>query len=151
MPLDFDGQRVRVVMVKGEPWWYATDVCKVLGIGNAPQAVSYLDDDERTTITTNDSGQTRNFMLVNESGLYSLIFRSRKPEAKRFQDWVCEEVLPAIRKTGSYQMGRIAKTAKRLKSNIPTATARPAPAWSVAGRLHSYRPCPRGALRRRQP
>jgi hypothetical protein len=107
-------------MVKGEPWWYAVDVCKILGIGNSRQAISCLDDDERNTVTSNDGIRGNpNFTVVNESGLYSLIFKSRKPEAKRFKKWVTSEVLPTIRKTGTYQMSRIAKTAKRSRGPWP--------------------------------
>ena len=85
-----------------------SDVCRVLEIENSSQAVSRLDDDEKG-VTTNDplrgNGGKQTCRTVNESGLYSLIFTSRKPQAKAFKRWVTKEVLPAIRKTGCYQGG----------------------------------------------
>ncbi len=101
--LDFDSHEVRVIERDGEPWWVAVDVCQVLGLGNAGQAVSRLDDDERSSITINDGTvgtSVRN--VINESGLYTLIIRSSKPEAKRFKKWVTSVVLPTLRKTGAY-------------------------------------------------
>jgi anti-repressor protein len=96
--------KVRVVIDKhGNPWWVAKDVCDVLGIGNVSDALSRLDDDEKNTIVLNDGNRGNpNMTVVNESGLYALIFNSRKPEAKAFKKWVTSEVLPSIRKTGSY-------------------------------------------------
>ena len=96
--------KVRVVIDKhGNPWWVAKDVCDVLGIDNPSQALSRLDDDEKDDVILNDAiGRPQNTAVVNESGLYALIFNSRKPEAKAFQKWVTSEVLPSIRKTGSY-------------------------------------------------
>lgn len=101
---DFRGATVRTVTVNGDPWWIAKDVCDVLGIGNVSQALSYLDDDEKG-ITTNDTlGGAQKMSVINEAGLYSLILRSRKPEAKDFKRWVTHEVLPSIRKTGQYSV-----------------------------------------------
>jgi prophage antirepressor-like protein len=98
-------QHVRSVMIDAEPWWVAADVCTVLEIGNARQAVSYLDDDEvqQVPVTTND-GSSRSLPtnVINQPGLYSLILRSRKPQAKAFKRWITHEVLPSIRRTGSY-------------------------------------------------
>ena len=97
-----DGSPVRVVMCDGELWFVAADVCKVLEIGNTSQAASYLEDDERG-ITTNDTPSGPQEMLViTEAGLYSLVLRSRKPQAKQFKRWITHEVLPAIRKHGAY-------------------------------------------------
>ena len=100
----YQDREVRTVVVNGEPWFVAADVCVVLDIGNPSQAVSSLDDDERdTTLITNEGdGQQRAVNIINEPGLYSLIFRSRKPEAKLFKRWVTHEVLPTIRQTGSF-------------------------------------------------
>ena len=107
---NFNSTNVRTVTdEQGNPWFVAADVCKVLEIGNVSQAVSRLDDDEKSDITTNDTSsngvtQKRSMTIVNESGLYSLIMKSRKPEASSFQKWVTAEVLPSIRKTGSYSV-----------------------------------------------
>lgn len=101
----YTGREVRTLLVEDAPWFVATDVCTVLGIANARQAVSYLDDDEvqQAPVISNDgSGRELPTNLINEPGLYSLILRSRKPEAKAFKRWVTHEVLPAIRTTGSY-------------------------------------------------
>ena len=88
---------------KGNPWWVAKEVCDVLGLENVTKAVSALDEDERNTLTIG-KGIPGNPIktIINEPGLYSLIFKSRKPEAKTFKRWVTHEVLPAIRKTGTY-------------------------------------------------
>lgn len=101
----FDTQPVRIVGTPDDPWWVAKDVCDVLDIDNVSQALRRLDDDEKNTITINDGiPGNPNLSIISESGLYSLIFTSRKPEAKRFKKWVTSEVLPAIRKTGSYNV-----------------------------------------------
>jgi len=100
---DFEGFGLRALLLNGEPWFVASDVCEALALNNVSQACSRLDDDERTDITTNDvTGRLQATVCINESGLYSLILTSRKPEAKRFKKWVTAEVLPSIRKTGGY-------------------------------------------------
>ncbi|MFB2706954.1 BRO-N domain-containing protein [Marinobacter shengliensis] len=96
----FSTTELRVVMIKDEPWFVAVDVCNALSIGNPSDSIRSLDEDEVTLGTIEGSHRATN--LINESGLYSLIFKSRKPEAKKFKRWVTHEVLPAIRKTGSY-------------------------------------------------
>ena len=96
----FSTTDLRVVMIEDEPWFVAVDVCNALSIGNPSDAIKSLDDDEVTLGTIEGSHRATN--LINESGLYSLIFKSRKAEAKKFKRWVTHEVLPAIRKTGSY-------------------------------------------------
>lgn len=93
----------------GEPWFVAADVARVLDYRTASDAIRYLDDDEADTLkqrirSENGVEQERQMLIINESGLYNLIFRSRKPEAKKFRKWVTEEVLPSIRKTGSYSV-----------------------------------------------
>ena len=95
---------VRIIIDKnGNPWWVAKDVCEVLGIDNVTWALKKLDEDEFTTSKVIDSiGREQETYVVNESGLYSLIMTSRNPEAKAFRKWVTSEVLPTIRKTGSY-------------------------------------------------
>ena len=93
----------------GEPWFVAADVARVLDYRTASDAIRYLDDDEADTLkqrirSENGVEQERQMLIINESGLYNLVFRSRKPEAKKFRKWVTEEVLPSIRKTGSYSI-----------------------------------------------
>ncbi len=98
-------QPVRVEIRDNEPWFVAKDVCEALTISNNRDAVALLDDDEKLMSAVPTLGhQSRRMWLVNESGLYNLIFQSRKPEAKAFRKWVTSEVLPAVRKTGRYEM-----------------------------------------------
>lgn len=95
-------RQVRTVVVDGEPWFVANDICAVLEHTNASMAVAGLDDDEKGLRTVDTLGGPQSLMCVNEPGLYSLIIRSRKREAKAFKRWITHEVLPAIRKTGGY-------------------------------------------------
>lgn len=95
---------VRAMLRDGEPWFVAADVCAALSIENNRDAVSRLDlDDVGSTDIIDSMGRRQSATTINESGLYSLILGSRKPEAKRFKRWVTSEVLPEIRKTGGYQ------------------------------------------------
>ena len=97
---------IRVQVINNEPWFVAKDVCEVLGIVNHKDAASRLDDDEtRGSVMPTPSGR-QECKMVNESGLYSLIFQSRKPEARAFRKWVTSEVLPSIRKRGYYGVYR---------------------------------------------
>ena len=104
---DFEDNAVRVVDIDGEPWFVAADVCRVLELSNPSKACADLDDDEAALTSSysrssNGTEQKRDMLIISESGLYNLIFRSRKPEAKKFRKWVTAEVLPSIRKTGMY-------------------------------------------------
>ena len=98
----FDESLVRTVIKDGEAWFVAKDVCEILGIANPRDAIADFDDDEKGVVTTDTPGGPQNLNAINESGLYNLIFTSRKPEAKRFRKWVTSEVLHAIRQTGRY-------------------------------------------------
>jgi len=95
----FETKVVRVVIKDGEPWWVLADVCKVLDLSNPTVVADRLDLESRAKF---DLGRQGEAAIVNESGLYAVIFRSDKPEAKKFQKWVFGEVLPQIRKNGSY-------------------------------------------------
>jgi prophage antirepressor-like protein len=107
------GQSVRITTINGEPWFVASDVCAVLGLAHTGSALRTLDDDERQTLhysrsegvlsehTATDQ-RVQRLVFISESGLYSLIVRSQVPGAVAFRRWVTREVLPAIRKTGSY-------------------------------------------------
>ena len=95
---------IRTLQINQEPWFCASDVCSSLDFAAKAEVVlRKLDDDEKLMRKIYASGQNRDMLFVNESGLYNLIFRSNKPEAKAFRRWVTGEVLPAIRRTGSYQ------------------------------------------------
>ena len=99
-PFSFEGFAVRTIQIDGEPWFVASDVCDSLTV--ATEQTRRLDEDEKGLRTVQTLGGPQDMLVINESGLYSLILTSRKPEAKRFKKWVTREVLPAIRKTGSY-------------------------------------------------
>lgn len=99
---DFQGATVRTGGTPEKPWFVAKDVCDVLGIGNSRQALARLDDDEKGVITTDTLGGKQEVAVIYESGLYALSFTSRKTEAREFRRWVTSEVLPSIRRTGSY-------------------------------------------------
>lgn len=93
---------VRVVDMNGEPWFVAKDVCECLELGNPRTSIALLDEDEKGVHTMDTPGGAQEMSIVSEAGLYSLILRSRKPEAKAFKRWITHEVLPAIRKHGGY-------------------------------------------------
>lgn len=102
-PFDFNGQPIRVVTIDGEPWFVLADACKVLGLTNPSMAAEGIDADALSSTEVIDSmGRTQTARITDESGIYALAFKSRKDEAKAFTRWVTKEVLPAIRKTGSY-------------------------------------------------
>lgn len=97
---NYNGNEVRTIEKDGEPWWVLKDVCGVLGLKNPTVIADRLEEDEVTKFNLGGlSGETN---IINESGLYNVILRSDKPEAKPFRKWVTSEVLPSIRKTGSY-------------------------------------------------
>ncbi len=103
---NFSGNKVRVAIDErnGEPFWVAKDVCDVLGYKNSRDAISKLDADEKGVSEIATPSGNQKMSVINESGLYTLILRSNKPEAKRFKKWVTSEVLPSIRKTGAYAL-----------------------------------------------
>lgn len=100
---NYNSAQVRVIEQDGSPWWVLKDVCDVLGLGTPARVAERLDEDEVSLTHLTDSlGRQQNTTIINESGLYSVILRSDKPEAKPFRKWVTSEVLPSIRKTGQY-------------------------------------------------
>lgn len=97
--------QVRTINIDGEPWFVGKDVAKILGYKDTSDAMRrHVDDEDKLTRCFTDSGQKRKLYIINESGLYSVILSSKLPSAKRFKRWVTSEVLPVIRKTGSYEM-----------------------------------------------
>jgi prophage antirepressor-like protein len=95
------------VEINNEIWFVASEVCRLLDIKNTSDAVSRLDDDEKLVSVLPIAGQNRSVSLISESGLYALVFKSSKPSAKQFRKWVTKEVIPAIRKTGSFGINRL--------------------------------------------
>lgn len=98
--------RVRVIMRCADPWFVAKDACTCLKIANVSDACSRLDEDERGIVSTDTPSGKQEMLIISEPGLYSLIGSSKKPEAKAFKRWVNHEVLPSIRKTGSYSVAQ---------------------------------------------
>lgn len=95
--------KVRVVEINGEPWLVGKDVAEVLGYSNTRDALSkHVDDEDKNTVAIHDGIGNPNKVIINESGLYSLVLRSKLSEAKKFKRWVTSEVLPSIRKHGMY-------------------------------------------------
>ena len=107
----FKGRQVRTIQLDGEPWFVAADVCDVLGLNNPSQALSYLDRDERRLITNEAWRTNGNMAVVSEPGLYSLVLRSRRPEAKGFRRWIAHEVIPALRQSGEYRLAAVSSVA----------------------------------------
>lgn len=119
-PFLFEGEvTVRVLDRGGEPWFVAADVCRALGLTNPSEVVKALDDDEKGISSTDTTMGNQEVIVVSESGLYALVFKSRKPNAVRFRKWVTSEVLPALRRTGAYQ------------ATSPIAYPKPYMEWSL--------------------
>lgn len=112
---------IRVQMIDNYPWFCGKDVCEILSISNHNDALSRLDDDERRGSVVPTPSGSQSMILVNESGLYHLIFQSRKPEAKKFRKWVTNEVLPSIRRTGSYTVQPAAKRGRKTRGELVNA------------------------------
>ena len=104
---NFEDHEVRTVEINGEPWFVGKDVATVLGYQNGSRDINrHVDEEDKLTERIVLSGQNREVIIINESGLYSLILSSKLPNAKAFKRWVTSEVLPSIRKTGSYTYQR---------------------------------------------
>lgn len=115
-------QQVRTVLVDDAPWWVLADVCKALGLTTPSRVAERLDEDEKMTLNlaqghSGQRGGAQRLIVVNESGLYAVILRSNKPEAKKFKRWVTHEVLPSIRQTGAYD----AASAQPTIDTVPVA------------------------------
>ena len=144
----FENFPVRAINRNGEIWFVAADVGAVLELTNVRASVALLDDDEKGVNTIDTPSGKQEMSIINESGLYALILRSRKPEAKRFRKWVTSEVLPAIRKTGSYSVSiskaQQGELATLIAERFPSGKDRPY-AWSRFNnhfRLASYKDLP---------
>ena len=90
---------IRTVVINGEPWFVAADVCRALEISNSRDAVQRLDEDEKGVVLTDTRGGQQSMTAINEPGLYVLVLGSRKPESKEFKRWITHDVIPTIRKT----------------------------------------------------
>lgn len=121
----YNSLQVRTIEKDGEPWFVLKDVCDILGLGTPARVAERLDDDEVSLTHLVDSlGRKQEMTVISESGLYNVILRSDKPEAKPFRKWVTSEVLPAIRKTGSYKAPKAEKPSKALEIKEMNAKVR---------------------------
>ena len=100
----YSGAQLRTIQQPDGLWWVLRDVCEVLGLSTPAKVAERLDDDEKGVSLIHTPGGKQEMTIINEPGLYSVILRSDKPEAKAFKRWVVHEVLPSIRKNGSYGM-----------------------------------------------
>ena len=103
VPFDFNSNTVRTTEIEGEIWFVAKDICDVLEIRNPRSSCALLEDDEKGVVTVDTLGGKQELATVSESGMYALVLKSRKPQAKAFRKWVTAEVLVSIRKTGKYE------------------------------------------------
>lgn len=101
-----DFGKIRVVEIDGEPWFVLTDICKTLNLTSPHKVADRLEEDEKGRSQIPTLGGTQGMTVVNESGLYAVILRSDKPQAKPFRKWITSEVIPSIRKTGSYSVNQ---------------------------------------------
>ena len=106
---------VRCIEKDGEPWWVLRDVCDILELTSPDKVSERLDDDELTRTKLLSGGQMREMNIINESGLYNVIIRSNKPNAKAFRKWITSEVIPSIRKTGGYGIPQMSQSELILK------------------------------------
>ena len=97
---NYDSLPIRGTVINNQTWWVASDICSVLNLSNPSESLRALDADEKSTLRVSEGGPERN--IISEAGLYSLILRSNKPEAKAFKRWITHEVIPSIRKNGMY-------------------------------------------------
>ncbi|MGW4663248.1 phage antirepressor [Streptosporangium sandarakinum] len=145
------GQQVRTVLIDGEPWFVAADVCAVLGYAHTTSALRMLRSQEKGVRQMHTPGGLQDLTVINEPGLYRLIMRSNRPAAEAFQDWVTGVVLPQIRRTGSYAAPQFElpqsfadalELAARQARAIEAANARigelepSAQAWNVLASAH---------------
>lgn len=101
---NYENQPIRSIEKDGEPWFVAKDVCDILELDNNRQAISGLDEEDLASRTVTSGGQNREMKLVNEPGLYQLVLKSRTPAARAFKKWITHELLPTLRKQGSYSL-----------------------------------------------
>ena len=116
---NFEDQQVRTLLIDSVPYFVGKDVTDILGYKNASKAlIDHVDDEDKLNNETLSSLGQRGGWLINESGLYSLILSSQMPDAKKFKHWVTSEVLPAIRKTGSYQIPQTPEEQLKLTMQV---------------------------------
>jgi len=130
----YEEQQVRTIEKNGEPWFVGKDVADILGYTDTAQAVrKHIDDEDKGVVEMTTPGGKQNMVIINESGLYSLILSSKLPTARAFKRWVTSEVLPAIRKTGEYatpkvqqkRLGEVNSAARIIRQTLKEAGMAP--------------------------
>lgn len=104
IPFKYESYPIRVIEQNGEPWFVLADLCKALDLSTPAKVAERLDDDQKGMNQIHTPGGLQNMTVVNEAGMYDVVLRSDKKQAKPFRRWITNEVLPSIRKTGSYSM-----------------------------------------------
>ncbi len=134
----YQSSEVRTIIKDGDPWFVLKDVCQVLSIGNSADVFARLDDDEKGGAQIDTPGGKQKMSIINESGLYNVILRSDKPEAKPFRKWVTGTVLPTIRKTGSYNSNALTDANKAVlaEAKVKNSRARTASVWLKLAQLN---------------
>lgn len=139
-----DYGKMRTVTINGEPWFVAADVCRVLGLEQVTRAMDRLDEDEKGLLKVTHPQSPSKFMDVNgvnEPGLYHLVLCSTKPEAKAFRRWITHDVIPAIRKTGSYgkkinkNLGNVVQLMEMTRDQMKRANADPKDIWKALKKI----------------
>lgn len=121
-PLLFEGEHLVRSVERGEEIWFVgIDVCRVLGLANPRSSLALLDDDEKGVHSMDTLGGIQDVTIVSEAGVYRLVFKSRKPIAERFKRWLAHDVIPSIRRTGTYT----------VEPSAPLAEVRPFPDWPL--------------------
>lgn len=116
---NFENHEVKSLLINSEPWFVGKDVAETLGYTDTNQAIrKHVDDEDKLSRRFDGSGQGREMVIINESGLYSLVLSSKLPSAKKFKRWVTSEVLPALRKTGQYQVKELSGSELMAKALI---------------------------------
>lgn len=119
----FEGKQIRTILVNNCIWWIAKDICDALGIKNWSAAVERLREDQKGLVRTGTLGGMQEMIRISESGRNKLLFRSRKPAAERIQDWMSDEVLPSIERTGKYSISEEPKELNEFEKMVPTTYA----------------------------
>ena len=122
---NYESSEIRTVQMSGEPWFVGKDVADILGYQNGSRDINrHVDEEDRHKVMLFDGNQDKETIIINESGLYSLILSSKLPNAKKFKRWVTSEVLPAIRKHGAYMTEQTPERIKALEVKEMNARVR---------------------------
>ena len=141
IPFTFEAQTLRVLLIDDAPWWVASDLCAVLGLRNPTMSLRKLDADQVALNQIEGLRGDGMANIVSESGMWTLVLRSDKPQAKRIRRWLTDEVLPQLRRTGSYSLAPSTPAAAIAQSTCcPTTMAATSPPTSSSGRCRRRAP-----------